>query len=233
MQSRGTLPSVEGVAVTGDVTPAYAEILTADALAFVAKLARAFEGRRQELLAAAGGAAGGDRRRDDCRTSCRRRARCARATGRLRPVPADLQDRRVEITGPVDRKMIINALNCGAKVFMADFEDANSPTWANNIEGQINLRDAIDKHHHLRQPGRADLPPERDDRDADGAPARLAPAREARPDRRRADLRQPLRLRPLLLPQRQPTARATAPARTSTCRRWRAISRRGSGTTSS
>jgi malate synthase len=61
------------------------------------------------------------------------------------PIPADIQDRRVEITGPVDRKMIINALNSGAKVFMADFEDSNSPFWANNIDGQINLRDAINK----------------------------------------------------------------------------------------
>src|SRR5207302_3971487 len=58
-------------------------------------------------------------------------------------IPNDLQDRRVEITGPVDRKMIINALNCGANVFMADFEDANAPTWANNIEGHFNLRDAV------------------------------------------------------------------------------------------
>ena len=60
---------------------------------------------------------------------------------RVAPIPQDLQDRRVEITGPVDRKMIINALNCGANVYMADFEDANSPTWPNNIEGQINLKD--------------------------------------------------------------------------------------------
>merc|ERR1719189_347313 len=58
-------------------------------------------------------------------------------------VPADLADRRVEITGPTDRKMVINALNSGAKVFMADFEDANCPTWTNGVEGQINLRDAI------------------------------------------------------------------------------------------
>src|SRR5581483_11939450 len=65
------------------------------------------------------------------------------ADWRVAPVPADLQDRRVEITGPVDRKMIVNALNSGAKVFMADFEDANSPTWANVIEGQRNLRDAV------------------------------------------------------------------------------------------
>ncbi len=144
MQNRGPLPSVEGVEVIGPINDGYADILTPDALAFVASLARAFEGRRQELLA-------------------RRVARQAEIdAGKLpdflpetqhvresewtiAPVPADLRDRRVEITGPVDRKMIINALNCGAKVFMADFEDANSPTWANNIEGHINLRDAINR----------------------------------------------------------------------------------------
>src|SRR6202034_1628463 len=60
---------------------------------------------------------------------------------RVGPIPKDLMDRRVEITGPVDRKMIINALNSGANVFMADFEDANSPTWHNNLEGQLNLAD--------------------------------------------------------------------------------------------
>src|SRR6185369_10489783 len=63
---------------------------------------------------------------------------------RVAPIPADLQDRRVEITGPVERKMIINALNSGAKVFMADFEDANSPTWESLLQGHINLSDAID-----------------------------------------------------------------------------------------
>src|SRR5206468_8467836 len=62
---------------------------------------------------------------------------------RCAPIPADLRDRRVEITGPTDRKMVINALNSGAKIFMAEFEDANSPTWRNMVEGQINLRDAI------------------------------------------------------------------------------------------
>ena len=60
-------------------------------------------------------------------------------------IPADLMDRRVEITGPVDRKMIINALNSGANVFMADFEDSNSPTWTNNLDGHINLRDAVNR----------------------------------------------------------------------------------------
>src|SRR6476661_2127905 len=144
MQTSGTAPSADGVEITGRVTPAYAQFLTPEAVAFVATLSRAFEGRRQELLQ-------------------RRVARQAEIDAgtmpdflpetrdvregewTVAPVPADLQDRRVEITGPVDRKMIINALNCGAKVFMADFEDANSPTWANNIEGQINLRDAINK----------------------------------------------------------------------------------------
>ena len=63
----------------------------------------------------------------------------------MAPAPDDLLDRRVEITGPVDRKMIINALNSNVKVFMADFEDSNSPTWENNVNGQINLRDAVNK----------------------------------------------------------------------------------------
>ena len=65
-------------------------------------------------------------------------------------------DRRVEITGPVDRKMVINALNSGANVFMADFEDANSPTWQNNVDGQINLRDAINRDDRVHQSGGQD-----------------------------------------------------------------------------
>ena len=64
---------------------------------------------------------------------------------RIAPFPEEIADRRVEITGPVDRKMVINALNSGARVFMADFEDANSPTWENCIEGQRNLTDALDR----------------------------------------------------------------------------------------
>jgi malate synthase len=128
------------IQINGPVEGRAVEVLTPEALAFVADLHRRFDARRRELLA-------------------RRVARQARFdagelpdflsdTADIRendwtvaPIPADLQDRRVEITGPVDRKMIINALNCGAKVFMADFEDATSPTWANVIEGQINLKD--------------------------------------------------------------------------------------------
>jgi|SRR5208337_1311302 len=117
-------------------------VLTPEARAFLMKLAARFEPRRQELLA---------RRRTvqkeiDHGKSPHFLAETAairQGDWKVAPIPKDLQDRRVEITGPVDRKMIINALNSGANVFMADFEDSNSPTWSNNIEGQQNLRDAI------------------------------------------------------------------------------------------
>jgi malate synthase len=119
------------------------DVLTDDALALVAELQRELGPRRAELLRA------------------RRERQAERDQGalpdflpetasvrdgdwRVAPAPPDLQDRRVEITGPTDRKMVINALNSGARGFMADFEDSNSPTWANMIGGQRNLRDAID-----------------------------------------------------------------------------------------
>jgi len=137
-----TLP--DGVQITAEVTAEQAEILTPEALALIAKLHRAFEPRRRELLelraqraATLDAGAVPDflpetaHIRDD-------------PSWQVAPAPADLQDRRAEITGPVDRKMIINALNSGAKVFMSDFEDSNTPTWENTIEGQINLRDAVD-----------------------------------------------------------------------------------------
>ena len=119
------------------------------------------------------------------------------------PIPADIVDRRVEITGPVDRKMVINALNSGANVFMADFEDANTPRWDNNLQGQINLRDAIRRRIDYTSPeGKAyRLKPQ--DRRALRPAARLAPAREARADRRRAHFRRHLRFRAVLLPQRE------------------------------
>jgi malate synthase len=81
-----------------------------------------------------------------------------RGDWRVPPAPADLSDRRVEITGPTDRKMVINALNCGARVFMADFEDANSPTWQNMIDGQRNLSDAITRARHRRRRSRRRSP---------------------------------------------------------------------------
>jgi malate synthase len=117
-------------------------VLTPAAIAFVEDLTRRFRPRIEELLATRRTAqerldAGG---RLDFRPET---AEIRRSDWRVAPIPDDLQDRRVEITGPVDRKMIINALNSGASVFMADFEDANSPTWANVVGGQANLMDAV------------------------------------------------------------------------------------------
>src|SRR6202167_762979 len=118
------------------------DILTPESQAFLSKLAAEFEPRRQELLA--------QRRMLQEEIDHGKLPDFLSETAEIRerewkvaPIPKDLLDRRVEITGPVDRKMIINALNSGASVFMADFEDSNSPTWSNNIEGQQNLRDAI------------------------------------------------------------------------------------------
>jgi malate synthase len=122
--------------------PTWDAVLTDEALAFVAMLARRFEPARRELLARrervqreldAGALPGFPPETLDLRA----------ADWTVAPIPADLADRRVEITGPVDRKMIINALNSGARVFMADFEDANSPTWDNTVQGQANLFDAV------------------------------------------------------------------------------------------
>ena len=131
-----------GIEVRGPVSGAQAAILSQDALRFVATLARRFDARRRELLAA--------RRRRQQEIQGGRMPDFLAETRPLRerewtvaPIPRDLQDRRVEITGPVDRKMVINALNSGASVYMADFEDAHAPTWANTLEGQVNLRDAV------------------------------------------------------------------------------------------
>jgi malate synthase len=132
----------EGIEIRGRSTPAFTGILDGQALAFVAKLARKFEPRRRELMAA--------RARRQAEFDAGKLPDFLPQTKHLResewtvaPVPRDLRDRRVEITGPTERKMVINALNSGANVFMADFEDSNAPTWENMIEGQINLRDAI------------------------------------------------------------------------------------------
>ncbi len=132
-----------GIEVKGPVTIADAEILTEEALEFLARLARKFDGRRRDLLE--------QRIARQREISEGQLPNFLESTKEIResdwtvaPIPDDLQDRRVEITGPVDRKMIINALNSGANVFMADFEDSNTPTWENNLQGQINLRDVVD-----------------------------------------------------------------------------------------
>ena len=124
----------------GAVQGRAADVLTKPALAFLTELHRRFNDRRLELLAL--------REERQTRFDSGASPDFLAETADVRagdwtvaPIPADLLDRRVEITGPVDRKMIINALNSGAKVFMADFEDASSPTWANMIDGQVNLKD--------------------------------------------------------------------------------------------
>jgi malate synthase len=131
-----------GVELTAPLSERYAALLTPDALDFVVTLHRAFNGRRTELLSA--------RVARQARLDFGEKPDFLPETAAIRnsewkvsPLPRDLLDRRVEITGPVDRKMIINALNSGAKVFMADFEDSTTPTWDNLLDGQINLRDAI------------------------------------------------------------------------------------------
>jgi len=132
--------TLKNIRIAGPVDGRAAEVLTPEALAFLADLHRNFDARRKHLLAAR---TERQKRFDagDVPDFLAETASIRDADWSVAPIPADLQDRRVEITGPVDRKMIINALNSGAKVFMADFEDATSPTWANVIEGQLNLKD--------------------------------------------------------------------------------------------
>ena len=135
--------TLDGIEVRGPIREGYERVLTPEALAFVARLQREFDPVRRQLL----------QRRAERQQELAAGARpdflaatrsIREGDWRVAPVPADLQDRRVEITGPVDRKMMINALNSGARVFMADFEDANTPTWDNCIQGQINLIDAVE-----------------------------------------------------------------------------------------
>ena len=142
-----------GVEIHGPINTEFAQILTPEAVAFVAKLCRKFEARRQELLAARVA-----RQKDfdagKMPDFLPEAANIRGADWTIAPQPADLLDRRVEITGPTERKMVINALNCGASVFMADFEDADTPTWHNMIDGQINLRDAVRRSITLDQGGK-------------------------------------------------------------------------------
>ncbi len=141
-----------GVRVTAPLGPGFDAILTTEALSFVSGLDRAFRARRRELL--------------DRREQRQLELDTGRVPGflpetravregewRIDGIPEDLRDRRVEITGPVDRKMIINALNSGASVYMADFEDSHAPTWEATVQGQINLRDAVNGDIRHSAPG--------------------------------------------------------------------------------
>jgi len=132
----------ENIEITAPISAEFARILTPDALGFMATLMRTFGPRREELLR--------QRALRQAEIDAGALPDFLPATAHIRQgdwtiaaMPADLQDRRVEITGPVDRKMVINALNSGAKTYMADFEDAHSPTWEGTIQGQINVRDAV------------------------------------------------------------------------------------------
>jgi malate synthase len=141
MASLTSLPT-EGIEFCGPAPQCADEVLTPEAVRFVAELSRRFETARQQLLHSRQQRQQEivDGRMPDFLSET---AAVREKSWTVAPIPNDLQDRRVEITGPVERKMIINALNSGANVFMADFEDSNSPTWRNNIEGQLNLRDAV------------------------------------------------------------------------------------------
>lgn len=133
-----------GIEVIGALKAHYDEILTTEALKFIEELERKFGARRIELLQYR------RKRQKDLNNGklpdfLSETKHIRNGDWTIAPLPKDLQDRRVEITGPTDRKMVINALNSGAKVFMADCEDATSPTWENIVEGQINLRDAVNR----------------------------------------------------------------------------------------
>src|SRR6186997_2193720 len=140
MQLRDNWP--DGVEICGRLAPGFEEIVTTGAVTFIAKMERAFRRRRADCL----------RRRHErqARLDAGESLDFLSETKHVRDgdwtcasIPEDLRDRRVEITGPTDRKMVINALNSGAKVFMADCEDSLTPTWDNVVQGQINLRDAV------------------------------------------------------------------------------------------
>ena len=179
------------------------EVLTDDALAFVALLHRRFAATRAELLA----------RREVRREEVRRTrtlgflpdtAPIRDGDWQVPPAPADLVDRRVEITGPTERKMMINALNSGAQVWLADLEDANTPHWRNVVGGQVNLRDAVRRTASFTNPDgrvyalRTDAPARHHRRATPG----LAPRRAPRDRRRRARGRRAGRRRALRVPQR-------------------------------
>lgn len=138
------MPYPDGVEVTAPLSGRYGEVLTPEALGSLARLERTFRGRRKDLLqkreARQAAIDAGELPAFLPETRAIREG-----AWQIAPIPADLQKRWVEITGPTERKMLINALNSGADIFMADFEDANSPTWENMVEGQINLIDAVER----------------------------------------------------------------------------------------
>jgi len=149
-----TIATPTGMEIRADLQPGYEQILTPEALALVADLTRRFEPRRQELLAARVERAkrlDAGERPDFLPETAHIRA----GDWKIDPIPPALKCRRVEITGPVERKMVINALNSGADSYMTDFEDSNAPNWDNQVTGQINLFDAVRKTITLEQNGKS------------------------------------------------------------------------------
>ncbi len=143
--------STQELEISASTSEAHSSILSKAALHFVGRLAKEFEPRRQELLEL--------RKTRQQEINAGQFPEFLTSTVEIRrkewtvaPIPKDLLDRRVEITGPVDRKMVINALNSGANVYMADFEDSNSPTWHNNVDGQLNVRDAVNRTIEFTSP---------------------------------------------------------------------------------
>lgn len=148
-----TIVTPSGMEIKGEIKPGYAQILTPGALELVAKLSREFEARRQQLLATRVDRArrldAGERPDFLVET-----AHIRNGDWKIAPIPKALECRRVEITGPVERKMVINAFNSGADSYMTDFEDSNTPNWDNQITGQINMMDAVRKTISLEQNGK-------------------------------------------------------------------------------
>ena len=142
----------KGVEIRGEMHPGFASILTPEALAFVADLHRQFGGARKDLLRARGERQAALDAGVATLGFWPQTAAIREGDWQVADAPADLLDRRTEITGPCDRKMVINALNSGAKVFMADLEDASSPTWFNVVDGQLNLRDAVRREISFENP---------------------------------------------------------------------------------
>ena len=151
------------------------------------------------------------------------------------PAPADLQDRRVEITGPTEPKMAINALNSGARVWLADLEDANTPHWSNVVTGQLVLRDAVRRQLALRVARRQELRIAAGERPCGhgGAPARLALRRAARDGRRRSRRSRAWSISACTSSTTRRNYYNAAPVPITTCRKRRVISKSGSGTTCS
>jgi malate synthase len=149
-----TIAIPSGMEIKAEIKPGYDQVLTPEALALVAKLSREFEPRRQELLAARAERAkrlDAGERPDFLPETAHIRA----GDWKIAPIPKALECRRVEITGPVERKMVINALNSGADSYMTDFEDSNTPNWDNQITGQLNMRDAVRGTISLEQGGKS------------------------------------------------------------------------------